>query len=209
MKVSVLKCPQCGAPLEGNRTLCKHCGTTVRLSDDKQQFVGLGIACPECGATNQFDDKHCGGCGHALVSVCPDPSCHEDNNVWRKFCRKCGLDIIGYQTKIFEELQQSNIENMQHHQTAVDNIRHTLLPASKKRVLMAQFIIGFVGVAIAFAFGNWFGGIVVLIITALVVYLYESSEVENLQSSLRLHTDDLERLKEAYQASKEKLAQKP
>lgn len=206
MKVVVLKCPQCGAQLESNRTLCEHCGTNVRLSDDKQQFVGLGIACPECGTTNQFGDKHCGGCGYSLISVCPIPSCHEENNVWRKFCRKCGRDIIGYHMKMFEDLQQSSREEMQHHQDAIDNIQQTLLPASKGRVLMARFIIGFAGALIAFAIGNSVGGVIALIITALVVYFYESSEIENLQSSLILHRNDLERLKENYQTSEAKLA---
>jgi len=95
---------------------------------------------------------------------------------------------------------------MQHHQDAIDNIQQTLLPASKGRVLMARFIIGFAGALIAFAIGNSVGGVIALIITALVVYFYESSEIENLQSSLILHRNDLERLKENYQTSEAKLA---
>ena len=207
MKVFVLKCPQCGAQLEGNRTLCEHCGTSVRFSEEKQEFIGLGIACPKCRATNQHGDKHCGTCGEALIFLCPSPSCHEENNIWRKFCRKCGRDIVSFHISILEDFRRKANDEMQRHRMAIDNIKQTL-PASEGRVLLVRSIIGVVGALVALAlFGvHWIWSLISAVIAALIVYFYESSEIDNFQSALALHANDLAQLQEKYEASEAELA---
>ena len=203
MKPFVLKCPQCGAQLEGNRTLCEHCGTSVRLSEDQQELVGIGVACPRCAATNQHGDNHCGKCGEPLTYLCPSPSCHQENSVWRKFCRKCGRDIVSFQISLIEDTRQKSVNEMQRHQTAIDTINQTL-PASRGRVLLVRSITGAVGALVALGFiaeSHWIVGIICALVTAFVVHFYDSSEIENLQAALALHTDDLARLQEKHQAS--------
>ena len=87
------------------------------------------------------------------------------------------------------------------------------MPSGAKRRKSA-LIIGIVGALIALiAFGlfqgGWLGGIIgiiTLIITGGVVHSYESSEVKNLQSSLELHSKDLDRLQENYQTNEAILA---
>lgn len=209
MKVIVLKCPQCGAHLESNRTLCEHCGTTVKLSDDRQHFIGTGIACPNCNTSNHVGDKHCGSCGEKLIAVCPVPNCLEENNVWRKFCRKCGKNIIGFHIEMLEAAQVTFKEEMQHHADEIDKIQK-LLPNSKGRETAIKMVIWVIGAIIALAFwgggkDGWIGAVITLIITGLIAGCYHSSEDYNLINSLELHKEDLERIKENYEINEMKL----
>ena len=108
---------------------------------------------------------------------------------------------------MIEDLQQSFGEEIEHHKASIDSIQE-ILPASKTRVLIGRFFIGVVGAVIAFGFfEGWIGRIITLSITATVVYSYESTEVANLESSLELHSNDLERLHDNYKTNEAILAQ--
>jgi hypothetical protein len=208
MKVIVLKCPQCGAQIESSRTHCEHCGTTVKLDEDKQNFVGTGIACPQCNANNQINDKHCGSCGENLIAICPVPNCHTENNVWRKFCRKCGRNIIGFHIEMLENAQAQFKEKIQHHSAEIDRIQKDL-PGSKGRETGIKLFILIIGVLISVAFlssnNNWTGVVITLIITGIIAGCYHSSEDHNLLNSLALHKEDLERLQQSYEINEMKL----
>lgn len=209
MKVIALKCPQCGAHLESNRTLCEHCGTTVRLSEDRQHFIGTGIACPNCNANNQIGDKHCGSCGENLIAVCPVPNCLAENNIWRKFCKKCGRNIVGFHIEMLEDAQAKFKEKMQHHLDEIDRIQKEL-PGSKGREIGIKLFIWIIGGLISLAFlgggkDGWIGTVITLIITGLIAGCYHSSEDHNLLNSLALHKEDLERLQESYEINEMKI----
>lgn len=210
MKIIALKCPQCGAHLESSRTLCEHCGTTVRLAEDKQKFIGTGIACPQCNANNQIDDKHCGSCGENLIAICPVPNCLAKNNIWRKFCKKCGRNIIGFHIEMLENAQAKFKEEIQHHAAEIDRIQKDL-PASAGREKGIKIFIWIIGGLISLAFlankdGGWVGTVITLIITGFIAGCYHSSEDHNLLNSLALHKEDLERLQENYEMNEMKLA---
>lgn len=202
MKLIVLKCPQCGAQLDGNSTRCDHCGTSVRLSEDKGELLGLGVSCPTCGSSNQAGDKHCGNCGEALTSVCPVPKCHEENVVWRKFCRKCGQDIIRYRISLLEKTRQKSFDEIQRHQLAISDLKQTL-SASRGRATLVKSLIGVAGglVAVGVMADSLIIGTIIGVVIALIVFNYESSETNNLESAMAQHSDDLLRFNEKYQAS--------
>jgi hypothetical protein len=208
MKVIALKCPECGAQLESSRTLCEHCGTTVRLAEDKQNFIGTGIACPQCNANNHIDDKHCGSCGENLMAVCPVPNCHTQNNIWRKFCKKCGRNIIGYHIEMLEDAQAKFNEEIQHHSAEIDRIQNDL-PGSKGREKGIKIFIWIIGGLISLAFlsgkNGWIGTVITLIITGLIAGSYHSSEAHNLLNSLVMHQEDIERIQECYETNQLKL----
>jgi hypothetical protein len=208
MKVIVLKCPACGAHLESNRTHCEHCGTAVKLSDDKKHFIGTGVSCPHCGEGNHIGDKHCGSCGAKLISICPVPNCHEENNVWRKFCRKCGRDIIGYHVEMLEITQATFYEELQQHSREIDRIQKEL-SGSKGRETGVKVTIWIIGGLISLAFlsaqNGWIGTVITLIITGLIAGCYHSSENENLLNSLVMHQEDIERIQEHYETNQLKL----
>ncbi len=209
MKVIALKCPQCGAHLESNRTLCEHCGTTVRLSDDKQHFIETGVACPNCGAINHIGDKHCGSCGVKLVSICPVPNCHEENSVWRKFCRKCGRDIIGYHIEMLEEAQAKFHEELQYHSDEIERIQKEL--SGSRRETGVKLFIWIIGGLISLVFlsveNGWIYTVITLIITGLIASCYHSSEDHNLRNSIAMHQGDLERIQQSLELNTSKLSQ--
>ena len=208
MKVIVLQCPACGAHLDSNRTRCEHCGTTVKLSDDKQHFIGTGVSCPKCDATNHIDDKHCGSCSAKLISICPVPTCHEENNVWRKFCRKCGRDIIGYHVEMLEKAQAKYYEELQHHSSEIDRLQKEV-SGCKGRTTGVKLLIWLIGGLISLAFlsekDGWIGTVITLIITGLIAVIYHSSEDDNLLNSLAMHQKDIERIQECYETNQLKL----
>lgn len=90
---------------------------------------------------------------------------------------------------------------------AIDNIKQSL-PASEGRVLLVRSIIGVVGALVALAFFgvHWIWSLISAVIAALIVYFYESSEIDNFQSALALHANDLAQLQEKYEASEAELA---
>lgn len=208
MKLIVLKCPACGAHLESNKTHCEHCGTTVKLSDDKQHFIGTGVSCPKCDAANHIGDKHCGSCGEKLISICPVPNCHEENSIWRKFCRKCGRDIVGHHLEMLEAAQAKFYEELQHHSSEIDRIQK-VLSGSKVRESGVKLIIWIIGglISLAFLSGNngWVGTVITLVITGFISWLYHSSEEDNLRNSLAMHQEDIERIQERHDTNQLKL----
>lgn len=208
MEIIVLKCPQCGAHLESNRTICEHCGSAVRLSDDKQQFIGTGVSCPNCGTNNNVGDKHCGSCGAKLIAICPVPNCHEENNIWRKFCKKCGKNIIGYHIELLETEQAKFSEELKYHTDEIDRIQSEL-DGSKGREIGVKLIILLVGIVISLAFlsgkNGWIGALITMVIIGIIAGCYHSSEQSNLLNSLALHQEDKERIQESYESNHLKL----
>jgi hypothetical protein len=210
MKAIVLNCPQCGAHLDSSRSLCEHCGTTVRLSDDKQHLIGTGISCPSCNTNNQFGDRHCGSCGEKLIVACPVPNCLEENNVWRKFCKKCGKEIIGFRVEMLEAAQAKYKEEMEKHLGEIERVLKEL-PKSKGRETSVKIFTWITGVIIALAFllsggKGWIGTILTLLIAWIISSNYHSTENYNLLCSLELHEEDVERLKQHYEANQAELA---
>jgi|GEM_PF-3028373 len=209
MKSIALKCPQCGANLKEKCNRCEFCGTSVKLSNDKQHFVSIGLSCPECDANNQIDDKHCGNCGCDLVANCPVPNCLEPNSVWKKFCKKCGCNIAETRIGLLEEANRKFEKDIEYHLSEMKRIEKRL-PESKSRETLVKFFIGVVGAIIAFAFlsagdGGWIGTFIVGLITLGIVAGYKSSEEYNLLASMAVHQDDLERASDKREINSQKL----
>lgn len=217
MKSVVLQCPQCGAPLNSDSSRCEFCGTTVRLSEDRQHFIGVSVTCPNCNANNHIGDKHCGSCGASLVLACPMPNCQGENGVWRKFCKKCGRNIAETQMALLEEDRATCEREIEFHTQEIKQIENSL-PESKNRELLVKSIIGIVGGLIGFAVlasagkgqegsGATIGAIIIFAITAAIVWGYKSEEDYNLIASVVMHSEDLERLKKKHSDTVEKLVQ--
>ena len=215
MKSVALQCPQCGAPLNSESSRCEFCGTTVRLSEDRQHFIGVSVTCPNCNTNNHIGDKHCGSCGASLVLACSMPNCQGENSVWRKFCKKCGRNIAETQIALLEEDRATCEREIEFHTQEIKQIENSL-PASKNRELLVKSIIGIIGGLIGFAIlasagkgqegsGATIGAIVVFIITALCVFGYNSEEEYNLVASAVTHNEDLERLQKKHSETVENL----
>lgn len=120
--------------------------------------------------------------------------------MWRKFCKKCGKDVLGFRIQLAEESLRTYELEVKIHQDAIKEIRE-ILPSSKIRLIVVQALFILLGIIVSFAFDSWVVRIGGLSITCLFVYFYESSEIENLEKSLQMHAEDIDRLKEKSEAN--------
>jgi hypothetical protein len=77
-------CPECGAPLAGDETICPACGAGIEEPGPEEagaeiapsvepqgESDGEGRRCPECGALNPAEARFCVGCRHAFAKRAP------------------------------------------------------------------------------------------------------------------------------------------
>jgi len=77
MNVETLNCPNCGAGVESDRTLCEFCRTRLKT-----------VACPDCLGLMFFGNKFCGHCG-AEATVAETS---HDNASGK--CPRCQIELV-------------------------------------------------------------------------------------------------------------------
>ena len=95
--VRALICPQCGSSdleeISWDRRRCRHCGTEMRLSDDRNRVELLQWVCPRCGTNNAVGTNFCRQCGEPLAVRCPH--CGQEEYIGSRFCPNCGRSLEG------------------------------------------------------------------------------------------------------------------
>ena len=93
MKLTDLKCPNCGTPVGRDKPInqlieCTGCGSTLLPTDLGLDEVNV---CPGCNTLNAQDERFCTNCGHSLYVECV--LCHQKNKIDAVFCRRCGVNL--------------------------------------------------------------------------------------------------------------------
>ena len=58
---NLMKCPNCGADIEGNSRSCSYCGAPISAAMRKEQELVMKEGCPKCGSSNiQFQRENQG-----------------------------------------------------------------------------------------------------------------------------------------------------
>ena len=58
---NLMKCPNCGADIEGNSRSCSYCGAPISVAMRKEQELVMKEGCPKCGSSNiQFQRENQG-----------------------------------------------------------------------------------------------------------------------------------------------------
>ncbi len=87
-----LKCPNCGAAMQGDVAVCSYCGAHLQVVPELQQMKLLGFACPRCGTLADKTARYCPNCGEILLIKCPD--CRHDIPLSAHVCPNCGLNRV-------------------------------------------------------------------------------------------------------------------
>ena len=93
MKLQVLNCPACGAPIEGvvnpNQPFsCNACKSSIVSTD---WSTSGEVICSGCGGVNSGKNIYCDTCNARLQAGCP--FCYAQNNLNSKYCKQCGVDL--------------------------------------------------------------------------------------------------------------------
>lgn len=96
-EVRPLICSQCGSSdleeISWDRRRCRHCGTEMRLSGDRNRVELLQWVCPRCGTNNVVGTNFCRQCGQVLAQRCL--YCGQEEYIGSKFCPNCGRPLQG------------------------------------------------------------------------------------------------------------------
>lgn len=82
-----IKCPNCGAPLQGKEDSCRYCQAMVLFTPDFQEVRLVGFPCPKCKAPNDKGVRFCSKCGGPLQIKCS--SCRHDMPYDAAICPHC------------------------------------------------------------------------------------------------------------------------
>ncbi|MEO6391350.1 MAG: zf-TFIIB domain-containing protein [Pyrinomonadaceae bacterium] len=80
MKIEALNCPNCGAAVSSDRTLCQFCNSRLKTQ-----------ACPECLGLMFIGSKHCSHCGAKTVT--PDTGAADAGDCPRCKTRLTALEV--------------------------------------------------------------------------------------------------------------------
>jgi Zn-finger nucleic acid-binding protein len=74
-ETNLLRCPSCGATVDGKSPDCPHCGGKIPVLERNRSGI-----CPKCSARHPFDAEFCSGCGapiapQSLVACPADAAC--------------------------------------------------------------------------------------------------------------------------------------
>ncbi len=93
MKLQILNCPACGAPVDipvspNQPFACSACKNTIVSTD----WTTSGeLICSGCGKVNSGKNKYCDDCNAVLQAGCP--YCFTQNSISAKYCKQCGVDL--------------------------------------------------------------------------------------------------------------------
>ena len=132
----------------------------------------------------------------------------QENSVWRKFCRRCGVNILGFRIGRAIESQGRFERDISGHQAAIARIGDTLHASRRREKLVKAIIFGLGTVSFVALFfgGHYIIGTIVGLITLAWGGLYESSEGSDLVALSRLHMNDLDRLIEKKRLNDDEIA---
>jgi hypothetical protein len=108
--VKGLKCPNCGANISSDGSVCNYCGSRIVMSDDGVKLAPAGILCPHCSESNRGTERLCSACGTALQ--CNSHSCDEGIPIDSEHCPSCANGESSLQrwevVRELDELERAN-----------------------------------------------------------------------------------------------------
>ena len=87
MSIISIKCPNCGAPIQGKEESCRYCQAMVVFTPDYKEIRLVGFPCPKCKTPNDKGIRFCSKCGAPLQIKCS--SCRHDMPNDAAICPHC------------------------------------------------------------------------------------------------------------------------